>query len=724
MVRRVLGVVVLGAALGLVVWALRGEEAEPQPPLTSVALVPEGAELQGQPQAKGGALSGRVVRAGQPAPGARVSLKGGALRTETSGPDGAFTFLDPPEGPLYLSAADADSASEVTGPLEVRAGQSVSGVVLVLAPAVQVEGVVVELLGRKPVPQAWVSSSAGVRATDPSGRFSLRGARGPTWLEVGAPGYLSRSEWVSLELARAGGRLEVVLTPASRLEGTVLEASAPAPGATVWVEQLEGGARGERSATAFTGKDGAFSVEGPAGLVRLWAVTPRGTRVTGPVLRLAVGEVRTGLVLDGGDPTTALGVVTRDGRPVAGARLLALAASTEAVVGTATSAPDGQFAFASLVPGRYLVQVQQGALSALFGPLEHRPDGQPWQVTLAGGRALQGRVEPVAAGVRVRWRSGGWVGPPAETVTDARGQFRFEGLPDELVSLDAEGPGGAATARARPGDEVVLALHGGEVVVHLQDDSGAPITDGVLLARSLDTGASRRQLVLAPDGMTRLELPYGPWELTLEAPGQGRSAAARLSVGAAPLDVRLSLEASVTVQGVVRDAESQLPLSGVEIVAVSGADTSPFRVAVQTDRRGAFVLPPTPRSARLLTHHPAYLPQARGAAEGGRWDVALARAPHDVSSLPATQFEGVGMVLDGRSGVVRVAQVNEGGPAERAGVAVGDAVVAVDGTPTAGVPLEQTVGRIRGPAGTPVVLEVERAGQRFELTVRRRLLTL
>jgi hypothetical protein len=311
-----------------------------------------------------------------------------------------------------------------------------------------------------------------------------------------------------------------------------------------------------------------------------------------------------------------------------------------------------------------------------------------------------------------------------EALTDGEGRFRFEGLPDELLSLEAEGPAGSATARARPGQEVVLTLKGGVVVVHLQDDTGAPVTDGVLLARSLEGGATRRQPVLAPDGVVRLELPHGAWELTLEAAGRGRSATARFTVGPSPLEVRLSLESSVPVEGVVRDAESQLPLTGVEVSASSGPDTSPWRVAVVSDRRGAFALPPVPRSATLRTHHPQYLPRSRAAAEGSRWEVALTRAPHAMPGPPAFQFEGIGMVLDGRSGAVKVAQVNEGGPAERAGVQVADALLAVDGVPTAGAPLEQTVGRVRGPAGTPVVLQLERLGQRFEVTVRRRLLTL
>ena len=73
---------------------------------------------------------------------------------------------------------------------------------------------------------------------------------------------------------------------------------------------------------------------------------------------------------------------------------------------------------------------------------------------------------------------------------------------------------------------------------------------------------------------------------------------------------------------------------------------------------------------------------------------------------------------------VLVSEVNEGGPAERAGVQRGDVIVAVDRQPTAGQSIEQIVGRIRGPSGTPVELLLQRGGQQFALTVRRKLLAL
>jgi hypothetical protein len=598
--------------------------------------------------------------------------------------------------------------------------------VLTLAPAIRVEGVVVDLVRRQPVAGALVSSAQQVAKADEQGRFTLAGARGATWLDVSAPGFLGRTEWVSLELARTGGRLEVVLTPASRLEGVVMEGGVPVGGATVWAEVIEGAGRGDRTATVFSAKDGTFVLEAAAGLLRLTGVTPRGSRAAGPTLRLAVGEKKTGLTLDAGETSAVTGSVTRDGAPLGAAQVSAVGAANEDVVSVTTTSSLGAFTFPSLANGRYLVQVRQGGFMAMAGPFEQTGDGKPWAVAVAGGKVLAGRVEPAAAGVRVRWRSGSWSGPSADTVTDAQGHFSFDGLPNEFVSIDAEGPAGAATTRARAGDDVVLRLAKGQVVVHLADDLGAPITDGVILSRSLDTGAVRRSMVLAPDGVTRLDLPAGAWELTLEVTGRGRSATARVDVREVPLDVRLTLERSLVVTGLVRDASNGLPIAGVQVEASSGSDGNAFRVAVTTDARGEFTLPPTPMRAMIIARHDGYAPAWRPAADGAQWNVDLKPAPQHPGgpSSPPQQFEGVGMVLDGRSGRVVIADVNDGGPAERAGVQKGDVVVAVDDVATAGLPLDQVIGRIRGPAGTPVRLRFERAGQQFELTIRRRLLTL
>jgi membrane-associated protease RseP (regulator of RpoE activity) len=85
---------------------------------------------------------------------------------------------------------------------------------------------------------------------------------------------------------------------------------------------------------------------------------------------------------------------------------------------------------------------------------------------------------------------------------------------------------------------------------------------------------------------------------------------------------------------------------------------------------------------------------------------------HDVEA----PFSGVGLELRSDEGI-RVVRPATGGPAEAAGVRTGDVIVAVDGTDTTAMSLEDTVNLIRGPSGTPVELTIEREGATAPLTI-------
>ncbi|MFT3708269.1 MAG: carboxypeptidase regulatory-like domain-containing protein [Archangium sp.] len=379
----------------------------------------------------GARIAGTVLRDGKPVAKARVTLRAAAPLVTLSMDDGRFLFEDVPSGQLYLSASNAEAASEVLGPLQVVPGTKLEELVLNLAPAVNIEGRVIDLMTQRPIAKATVITPSRAGVTDDEGRFTVTGSKSQIWLDVSAPGFLTRTEWVSLELAQAGGKLEIVLTPSSRLEGKVTESGSPAVAATVWTEIAEGGRRGERSLLVFTDKEGNFSLECGAGAMQLTAVTARGTRVRGPFIRVAVGEKKTGIVLDAAEVSAAEGVVLLDGAPLPAAQITAIDAQTEELSGVATTTTEGKFRFESLALGKYVLQIRAAALTTTAGPFEHDGTGRAWQVNVQAGKALVGRVEPASAGTIVRWRSGTWSGPSAQTVTDAEGKFRFEGLPSE-----------------------------------------------------------------------------------------------------------------------------------------------------------------------------------------------------------------------------------------------------------------------------------------------------
>jgi carboxyl-terminal processing protease len=70
------------------------------------------------------------------------------------------------------------------------------------------------------------------------------------------------------------------------------------------------------------------------------------------------------------------------------------------------------------------------------------------------------------------------------------------------------------------------------------------------------------------------------------------------------------------------------------------------------------------------------------------------------------RFEGVGMNVDQDRRGLRVLNVFEGSPAERAGIKKGEFVTEVDGRSIAGLAADVATARIKGPAGTMVSLEL------------------
>ena len=95
-------------------------------------------------------------------------------------------------------------------------------------------------------------------------------------------------------------------------------------------------------------------------------------------------------------------------------------------------------------------------------------------------------------------------------------------------------------------------------------------------------------------------------------------------------------------------------------------------------------------------------------------------------SAGSTVFGGVG--IDGvpnADGTIVVKQLVLGGPAHLAGIRAGDVITRIDGTETAGKDFKFLVERrLRGRAGTPVVIKVRRPGNPKEMSftmVRRQL---
>jgi carboxyl-terminal processing protease len=82
------------------------------------------------------------------------------------------------------------------------------------------------------------------------------------------------------------------------------------------------------------------------------------------------------------------------------------------------------------------------------------------------------------------------------------------------------------------------------------------------------------------------------------------------------------------------------------------------------------------------------------------------------------EFEGVGMTVEEDRRGLRVLGVFDGSPARAAGIAKGDLILSVNGRSLAGVNSEVATGRIKGPAGSEVRLEVFSPGAEDSRTVK------
>ncbi len=85
------------------------------------------------------------------------------------------------------------------------------------------------------------------------------------------------------------------------------------------------------------------------------------------------------------------------------------------------------------------------------------------------------------------------------------------------------------------------------------------------------------------------------------------------------------------------------------------------------------------------------------------------------------RFEGVGMEIGERDGLVTVISPLQGTPAEEAGIEAGDKIIRIDGESATDMNVEQAVRLIRGEKGTEVVLTVSREGvdDPFEIPIVR-----
>lgn len=93
------------------------------------------------------------------------------------------------------------------------------------------------------------------------------------------------------------------------------------------------------------------------------------------------------------------------------------------------------------------------------------------------------------------------------------------------------------------------------------------------------------------------------------------------------------------------------------------------------------------------------------------------KAAGEFHSSLQSSFQGIGAEVTLKNGKITIVSPFKGSPAEKAGLRPEDQIITVDGKSVEGLSLTEAVGKIRGPKGSKVVLEILRAGLNTPMSV-------
>lgn len=93
----------------------------------------------------------------------------------------------------------------------------------------------------------------------------------------------------------------------------------------------------------------------------------------------------------------------------------------------------------------------------------------------------------------------------------------------------------------------------------------------------------------------------------------------------------------------------------------------------------------------------------------------------EVAEMERDKYQGIGAEVLSKGGHIVIVAPLDGSPAQRAGLKPGDIILQVNGREVSGLPLDQAVAAILGPAGTSVTLTIlaPASGQRRQVILKR-----
>lgn len=517
--------------------------------------------------------------------GRSVLTSAGRFHDGVTDDDGGFAIADVSPGPIELSVqAPRYQEAELKG-LEVKPGQDLTGLDVMLPPGAAVEGKVLSPEGR-PIADAEVTlaeaspNEAGSfsplwATTDSEGQYRIEGVPpGQRTFEARAEGY--RRGVRDVEVTPGTRAVDFQLDRGLEVSGRVVDDGGnPVPGADV---TLIAGRNYVDAARALSGADGTFRLGGVQdGIYRLITrkegytadfqgqpVTVAGAPVSGLEVRLANGATIIGRL--SGVEFSQLSRV----------RITANSPGNPGQVD-----PEGNYRIPHLAPGTWTVSAAvpdtslhaEGTVHLEPGVSEARLDLQ-----LGGGHELRGVVlrngEPLAGAVLFLDKPGSIASAQSGTA-DYQGAFRFGGLDNGTYELGVSTPNGARHSEKidLAGDrEVRIELHTAALsgrVIDALDSS--PVAGAEISLASKELGPLFSNVTTDSRGQFRLlEVGDGAWKL--KASREGYAPAEReVQVDGSALDeieVRMNPTEGVTVEALLASGQPPDRLR----VAVLGPD--------------------------------------------------------------------------------------------------------------------------------------------------------
>lgn len=320
--------------------------------------------------------------------------------------------------------------------------------------------------------------------------------------------------------------------------------------------------------------------------------------------------------------------------------------------------------------------------------------------------------------------------------TDGEGRFTWDKPGVDLASITAvayspwHGP--SEQKAPQPDVELVLTLTAGaRVEGKVVDSRGAPVVGasvGVERCKGEPDHAFGRRFwpPTRTDESGRFKLPMvrpGSCDLTADSPKHaiGRAEGVWTSSGALVDNVVITLGSGGTVRGRVTIKGKGDGIAGARVVVFEPGSHLPPSSAM-TDKEGNYALEGiAPGRHSVRVQHKSYLTELRGGVDvPEQGEVTRDFALRVRKAGEKFAFQGIGATLGRTPRGVIIRKTMAGSPASKFGLKDGDLIVAVDHQPMGEKGISSVVESIRGEAGTPVMIEVERPGKgRMTISVER-----